>query len=107
HSLAKPFLQVAATFAGWQREDAELDLAEDDWINCAGRFVVDKPRDYLLGWLLPGGLAQHVSIDEVPHSVSVLSDGSGWNQSFSGQRFNQSTILIAGVDTFLRRYSPV
>src|SRR5688500_10924432 len=71
--------------------NSEANFTQDDWIDCKLALVPPEPLDDRRVRCGPGGLAEHIRVDKVVHSVSVDSDSTGTKKSFSGQDSSQST----------------
>ena len=77
HARVEPSLEPAAPPAAREQQDAEPDLAEDDRIDDESCLVPPEPVHDGRPRAWPRGLAQHVGVDQVPHSESVDSDTMG------------------------------
>lgn len=107
HTLVEPAFQSMMASSGRQQVDPKPDHAKDDGIDRNLTLVPPQPFNHLGIWGGLGGLAEHVRINKVDHSVSVDSDSMGTKKPFSGQASSQSTSPSFGGS--LRRasqYSP-
>ena len=100
-------LETGAPFALAQQQNAESQLAEDYGIDGLFTLVAPEPFDHLGNGRRLGRLAQHVGVDQIPHSSSVDADSTGTKKPFAGHASNQSTTpSFGGAKRRVRRYSP-
>src|SRR6516162_10513909 len=107
NARVEPPLETGAPFPLAQQQNAESQLAEDYGIDGQFTLVPPEPLDHLGNGRLLGRLAQHVGVDQIPHSSSVDPDSTGTKKPFAGHASNQSTTpSFGGAKRRVRRYSP-
>ena len=86
NARVEPPLESGAPFPFAQQQNAESQLAEGYGIDGLFTLVAPEPFDHLGNGRRLGRLAQHVGVDQIPHSSSVDADSTGNEETFRGAR---------------------